>query len=350
MKINNIYVEQVLKRVLSQTEKGKIEIGKDNYAKWSFFVKLFSNESAETNNGELSIKIQNKEKLIENIKQYLIVAEKFYQNDKFYFDFDDKSFHEKLVLDLFINATNFDLNNFEKYVEQKLLMIKGTDLTCDQFVMGEYLGVDIVGEIRKNSSNLEGPYKFEIVFDNNFESFILPSITFGKINDELFIYCIQGEKEKQTNKLSKQLDRHFRKANKGVDMEDEILSQVSVSALVSLVIFLAHEKKQGVKKINAYNFMPIRYNSNLTAKLNRAKNEELKQELEQIHDRNQYNITNKFFNTLIRYAHHFNLEFEYDDIYEKFELQLTDNEIKFDNIVFDIENAVLKTNEIEKTL
>ena len=72
------------------------------------------------------------------------------------------------------------------------------------------------------------------------ESFVLPNITFGQVEDKVVVYAVQGMKEKQYNTLSKKLDRHFRKLNKDVDMEDEILSQVSVNALVSVVCFMAY--------------------------------------------------------------------------------------------------------------
>ena len=202
--------------------------------------------------------------------------------------------------------------------------------------------MDIIIEIKKNLSNLEGPYKFNVIFDNNFDTFHLPSITFGKIKDELFVYCVQGEKEKQNNMLAKKLDRHFRKANKDVDMQDEMLSQVSVSALISLVIFLTYNKMKGIEKVTAYNFMPIRYNSNLIAGLLKAKSDEARKEFEENHDRNQYNITNRFFNTIMRYVHHFNLDIEYDDICEKLMFKLNNSENKnCENIVYDIEKAVI---------
>ena len=279
-------------------------------------------------------------KLLSNTSLFrIIIATKFYLTDKDYYDLNEQSFCEKLVLDLIVNATNFDLNNFEAYVKQRTEMLK-EDLIIQEKVVGQYLGSDIMIETTKNKSNLEGPFKFNIKFDNNLESFNLPSVCFGKIDDELFVYSIQGEKEKQTNSLSKKMDRHLRKANKDVDMEDEILSQVSVSALASLTIFLTYFKNQGVKKITAQNFMPLRYDSKYQTQMLKLK-EEQKNKFEEEHDRNQFNITNRFFNTLIRYAHHFNEDFDYDDVCDKLELKLKNNKKNSENILFDIENSVL---------
>lgn len=192
-----INVEEILNKILSQTEVGKVEIGEEEFGKWTYYVKLL-NENSKTNKGELSLKIHNKQELIQNLKEYLTYAIKFYEKDKFYYDLSEKSLYEKLVLDLLVNATNYDFNNIEAYVKQRTEMLK-EDLTQNEMlgehiVVGEYLNADILIKITKNTSNLEGPYKFGVMFDNNFDSFNLPSVTFGKIKDEVFIYCLQGER------------------------------------------------------------------------------------------------------------------------------------------------------------
>lgn len=341
MKLTKEQTEEIFNKVLKQTEHGKVEFGSEDFGKWTYYVELENEQSSKENSGKISLKIRNKKELIENLKQYLEIAKKFYSKDKYYFDLDDNSFYEKLVLDLFVNSNNFDLNNFENYIKQRTEMLKEDCSLKERIILGQYLGSDIIVEITKNTSNLEGPFKFRVAFDDGIDTFNLPSVTFGKIKDEIFLYCLQGEKEKQTNSLAKKLDRHFRKANKDVDMQDEILSQVSVSALVSLTIFLAHQKTEGVKKVSAYNFMPLRYETILATKTLKLKDKSLQEEFQVEHDRNQFNITNKFFNTLIRYAHHFNLNYEYDDISEKLEMELKNAINSEENIIFAIENAVL---------
>lgn len=346
MKLTNEKVEQLLNNVLNQTEKGKVEIGDEQFGKWSFYVELLNDKSNKINNGKIALKIKNKQILIEKIKEHLIVATKFYKKDKDYFELSDESFCEKLILDLFINATNFDFNNIISFVELRTKMIKSQDLTMSETSIGnyeirQYEDFDILIEIKKNLSNLEGPYKCKIILDNHREFFTLPSVTFGCVDDAIYLYCIQGEKEKQNNKFAKQMDRHFRKANKDVDMEHELLSQVSVSALVSLTIFLTYQKIKGIKKVKAINYMPLRYNSNLTAGINKSKTEEQKEEFEILHNKNQFNITNKFFNTIMRYAFHFNEDFDYDDIHEELSLNLTFKNNEKESILYDIESSIL---------
>ena len=174
--------------------------------------------------------------LLTRIEEYLLEARRFYKQDQQYFELNDSSFDEKLIMDLFVNATNFDLDNIERFVKKRTEMLKEKSVQCETACLGEFLGNDIVVKISKNKSNLEGPYRFDIIFKKDDEKFNLPRITFGRIKNQMYIYSLQGERKKQENKLAKRIDRYFRKANKGVDMEDEILSQISTNALISCLI------------------------------------------------------------------------------------------------------------------
>ena len=244
-------------------------------------------------------------------------------------------------MDLIVNATNYDLNNIEEYVVQRTKMLQAKTVYENVVVLGDCQGGTIYGKIMKAKSNLEGPYCFHCWITQNEERFILPYIYFGNENKTINLYAIQALKVKQENKFAKKMDRFFRKANKGVDMEDEILSQVSPNALISLVVFMAYQKLHGANAINAVNFMPIRYNANLTTGQLKLEESEDENEFLEKHDRNQFNITNRFMNTLIRYAHHFGYEFEYDEIKEKLVIDLTAKEtIVEENIILDIDSAI----------
>ncbi len=319
------YIKGLINKVFQMAESGKFEIGKEN-AVWTFYVKFENSKSEKINKGELSIKVRSEDVFLDKIKTYLSVAREFYKADKEYFELDLTSFDEKLIMDLFINATNFDINNIEKFIEQRTEMLLDKSTEIGKLYLGEYLNFKILGEIKKNKSNLEAPFRFDLKFKGEEGEFILPSVAFGVEKDTLKIYSLQGEKIKQTNKAAKFLDRHFRKANKDVDIEDEILSQVSTNALVALTVFLAYQKTNGFKNVQAINYMPIRYNSNLIAGLKKRKTKEEKQEFEEIHNRNQFNISNKFFNTIIRYVNQFELDCNYDDVLEVLNLTIRDCE------------------------
>ena len=156
------------------------------------------------------------------------------------------------------------------------------------------------------------------------------------------VYAIQGLKQNQDNALAKKFDRHFRKLNKDVDMDDEILSQVSPNAIVALVGFISYIKSLGVNELEAVNFLPIRYNTQLTrGEMLLEDNQELQDKFAEQHDYNQFNMTNRFSNTIVRYAHHFGLDATFDDVTEKMCISLNSKEnLQGENIIYDIEKTI----------
>ena len=338
--IDKTYVEKLIKKIFTQAENGEIQIESASQDVWKFYVNFSSTISKNQSNCGINLSVKNKQVFLSAIMNYLNQARKFYENDKEYFDLTDFGFDEKLVMDLIINATNYDLINIEQYVKKRTAMLLDKSIDCGKFFLGEYLGCDIVVQIVKNKSNLESPYKFSIFFERDNERFFVPSIYFSRIKDEINIYAIQAGKDKQINKLAKQLDRHFRKVNSGVDMEDEILSQVSPNALISLVVFLAYQKSTGVENIQAVNFMPIRYSSNANAGIRRLKLEQDQQEFLEKHDKNQFNISNRFLYTLIRYAYHFGLDYDFDDIHESLSMCLSGKKLIDNNIVHSLDEII----------
>ena len=341
-KLTGQYVENLINKIMAQAETGEVKIKDQEGSVWKFFVQLENNLSTTVNSGRLAIVVRDKALFVENMKKYLMQAREFYVQDKHYFALTDTSFDEKLVLDLFINASNFELNNIEQFVNNRTLMLKDQSTICGQIQLGKFMGCDIVAEIIKNHSNLEAPYKFKIEFQKEGETFVLPSITFGKIADNVKMYAIQGSKEKQENKLAKQLDRYFRKANKGVDMEDEILSQISTNALISFVVFAAYQKEFGTKSFEAVSLLPVRYNTQLTrGEMMTRNNYSAKLQFLDKHDKNQFNMTNRFLNTVIRYAYHFNMPINFDETTENLILTLTKINLKqLNNIVHEIDQEI----------
>lgn len=342
-KLDFDYVQSILDDFFKQTETGFVKIGNEKDGYWHFYISLSNSLSVEPSQGEQTVVVRDKNQFVKSISEYLEIAQNFYESDKDYYDLDVRSFHEKLIMDLFVNATNFDFNNIEEYILNRTKMISDKNTQCGTLLLGEFNGCEIVANISKNHSYLEGPYKFNVKTVKDEEKFVLPSITFGRIDDKLFLYAIQRTKEAQANKLSKQMDRLFRKANKGVDMEDEILSQISTNALVSLVVFLAHQQEKGITQVEGINFMPVRYDAQLTKDITFAENEQAETEMTEKHNKNQFNITNKFTNTIMRYAHHFGLSCEFDDIRETIVMSFIKNGVKLekiDNIVHEIDEVV----------
>lgn len=188
-------VEKLLKDVLNQTQFGNVKIKTLDGDSWKFYVDLQSEYSTKENNGHMALVINHKATFIKKLLSYLKLACEFYNKDQSYFNLNDESFAKKLILDLFVNATNFDLNNIEKYIELRTEMLQGQSLEQD-VVIGEYMGCEIKVNVSKTRSNLEGPYKFGISIEKDGEKFNLPSLMFGLINDKVYLYSIQGKKRK----------------------------------------------------------------------------------------------------------------------------------------------------------
>ena len=338
------HCKEIIKKLAAQSIKGKISIGDEDLGYWNFFVKFnIQLEGEEDVKSKYpTFKINSNELFFKNLADYLVLARKFYEKDQSYFSLSNDAFDEKLILDILINATNYDMQNMEAYLEQRTRMLK-ENLSCITTRIGDYGECSIYMEITKNKSNLEAPFKFTIFFENEEkDKFVLPSITFGIENNLCHMYAIQTKKEKQTNKLAKKLDRHFRKLNKDVDMDD-IMANISTNALVALVIFIEYLKTLNLTSIHAHNFMPIRYNSNKVVGYNKHKDhvEEFLQE----HDRNQYNITNKLMYLIVRYNHHFKASsYDYDDIEQAMHLNILNCEGEADNnVIYELQRSVFNS-------
>ena len=204
--------------------------------------------------------------------------------------------------------------------------------------MGKYLDFDVNINIRKNKSNLEGPYQFILTFNDDLGNvFELPQITFSVVEDMAYLMCVQN-KNNQDNKLISKLDRYFRKVNKGVDPKSDIC-QVSPRFLVSFIVFNQYLKSMGVEKLEVNSYFPLRYQT----KVSKAKRQKLDMEDEMIDiDRDQYNMTNRLMYLIKRYAYHFEESIcDFNDITLRMNLKIKNKTVKNDSIVYEL-NALAK--------
>ena len=338
--INN-NIDKIVKDVISEIHAGVVSIGE-----WKFHIQ----SDLE------SLKFKGKpvdlfhEDFLNSVSEYIEAARKFYSYDQSYYELDDKSFDKKLFMDLLVNMSNFEAENFESYLMQRINMLSNeNNYETPPIFVGQILDSSIEIEIGKNTSNLESPLRFRTKILQGEELFLLPDISFGVIGDCVHIYSIQMKKIDQKNSVSKKFDRYFRKLNKNVDMEDDLISQVSTNALAVLTIFLAYLKQKGVKKVQAHGFMPLRYNSKVATAIKRLNDKDKLEEFLETHDKDQFNITNKFYNTFMRYAYHFGNNTNYDDSMECLKMQLAEDytdQNSDDNIIHALD-MLIKQNVAE---
>lgn len=336
------YVFRMAEKVMIQAQCGVVYIGS-----WKYCVKFDLNKMYYQG----CVLDLGNTNFLDEVKNYLSQAREFYINDKDYYELDDMSFDEKLFMDLFVNMTNFDLENIDKCLEERTAMIlPENDFITKPVTIAQLEGADIEISVLKNTSNLEAPFRFRTVMRNGEDEFLLPDISFGVIDDCLRVYAVQRKRDEQTCKTAKKFDRYFRKFNKGVDMDDEITSQISTNALAAVTIFLGYMKNQNINKVKAFGFMPLRYNAKVETAARKLKDEHEFEEFLEENDRNQFNITNKFFNTMFRYAHHFGLNVEYDEIHECLDMNLEEKKtVDSDNVIHQLDEIItLGTKDVKE--
>lgn len=343
-KVNN-RLKKIFEDIKKQAETGVIKIEARDGIKWRYYTRFYCDIegvlNANPNNKYPIIEIPNYDIFIKLIDKYLKYAEIFYSSDQDYYDLSKDEFDKKLVLNLIINATNFDFIKVYDYINKRTEMLK-QDIGLGKFHLGEYQGCKIIGEILKNRSNIESPYSFNIYFEKDKENFMMPSILYGMTDKDASIMGIQNfNKERVGGELAKKLDRYFRKINKGIDMND-IISNVSPNALVSFTIFISYLKSLGIKDISASAFRPVRYHASKISGYLKYVESEKRKEFLQKHNHNQYNMTNKVLYMFLRYGHHFdNANVYYDDIMQKINLELTDkNPTENDNIIYQLSSSI----------
>ena len=238
-----------------------------------------------------------------------------------FFKDKEKNVVKTLMAYLFVNATTEDFlnpieymrrcidflddNTFD-YLNEKAYFDLGDNFFCSKLCI-------------KNSFQsimMETPKKIELSIvkgDNLDIEYRLPTISYGfsddkKGNKTCYIYSLLNPKEKKNMteeeiKFNKKIGRVLYKINAGVvGGEDEFtdVSQVSPSAVLSLMIFLSLLSNEDIHDIKAVPYLPLRYLSrDIMAKLDDG-NDELIERNKRIQD----NVTNRFIRTFLRASYH----------------------------------------------
>ena len=336
-------IKKMIDNIHIQGLNGRITIGDLYRGLWSFHTKFYTKlekfDLMEKDYDFPTFDIPNYDVYLEKVEKYLKYAQQFYKEDQKYYGLSDDAFLQKLYLDLIVSSTYFQQHDIIEYVEMRTKMLKNK-FAMSTFKIGSIINSDIISTISKNRSNLEAPYNFVTKLKNGNNEFEMPKIVFGAVDNTIHIYAIQNKKQKQDSSFAKKADRYLRKVNKGVQ-EDTIEANVSSNALVALTIFLSWGRECGYSNIIVPEFLPIRYDANLNAALNRGYSYKERCEIQEIANRNQFNMTNKLLYTMYRYNLHFNeSQLFYDDVKGQVEMKIKKQKEKNDNIIFTIDEFV----------
>lgn len=351
--------KEIFDNFLNEAETGLVVFPTTEGSAWKFGVNFYSNIEGKSNaidNSVPELQIPNYDKFVEELDEYLALAKPFYEGEKSYFDLTDESYTKKLMSDLFASATNYDFQNFLPYLQTRTKQLQNT-LQQDQFELGNLNGATIFAKIKKNSSNLEGPYNMEFYAQKKKEIYPLPSVTFGISDNNVHLYAIKNTNIKITDPATKKSFSTVVDGNSALDTKFKedmqkyfhsitlnshakgIERNVSPNSLVSLALFLSFFKKTGIKEIVAPDFMPIRYATNRSAICNKSYNdkESLDERLER-HDNDQMNITNKFMHLFLRYNRSFpECEIGYDDLRQEMHMTLSQTKSNGENLIYKID-------------
>ena len=345
MQFNNSLIEEIFfNQVLPNLKNGSIEIPiyNTNSNGDIFTFNVLVDAYDETSSYYLCI--QDKEKLVNSLYEYIQIM---LSNDS---SINKQNIYDKIKYYLtlvWVNATYEDLRNPVQFI-QKYIDFNNNPLFEDEFTYASNIeslnDADIDVIIKRETANMETPYSFNAqinLFNGDKEnSYYLPSICYGISGDICYIYSVQNsgmfasnpEFEKKIKRLlykmnenvssheSEDFKEYKRLEKQGNNMEDEFypenISDVSVSAILALTVFMDSLNDMGIKNIKVVPFLPIRYKNKEDAyekkyqlKLKQLKVDEikeLKQNLEEKRLLIQSNLTNKFIRDFMRLKNHFN--------------------------------------------
>lgn len=345
MQFNNSLIEEIFfNQILPNLKNGSIEIPiyNTNSNGDIFTFNVLVDAYDETSPYYLCI--QDKEKLVNSLYEYMKIM---LSNDS---SINKQNIYDKIkyyLTLLWVNATYEDLRNPVRFI-QKYIDFNNNPLFEDEFTYASNIeslnDADIDVIIKREPANMETPYSFNAqinLFDNGKENnYYLPSICYGISGDICYIYSIQNSGmfasnpgfEKKIKRLlykmnenvssheSEDFKEYKRLEKQGNNMEDEFypenISDVSVSAILALTVFMDSLNDMGIKNIKVVPFLPIRYKNKEDAyekkyqlKLKQLKVDEikeLKQNLEEKRLLIQSNLTNKFIRDFMRLKNHFN--------------------------------------------
>ena len=301
-----------------------------------------------TDDNKPLFKITNFPEYIKKLTILINIMASYHIDDKSYFDFNDDNFLDYLIVCIVCNMNEQDFNNALACLDKKINSYK-TNYNYEKKDLGTIKLKDkeltISKQCKKNQASMESPAHVRFTISDGKETWTSPKIHYYMDKNKCYIMAIQSTSKKQDNRLSKDLDRFFRKFDKGLeDIEKSPNGEVntpkdiSPSFLAALTMFMA--SNDGISEYYMIDFLPVRYINKEGVLIQR--NESL-EELERI----QTNITNKFLFTGVRLCMHFdNSSYDLNNGY--LEINFNDKTSNRDNVLFDFYDSIKSKRNISK--
>ena len=315
-------MKEIFYEVIDEAEDGYITIDGE---RWPIAFNTFIYEDSKLkkmNNNENNLSclvIKDEDRFFGLLDEYLELEISKGRKCISFANSDINVYKKFLISYLMVNASTEDFSNPISYLRRTIDFLN--DHSFDDLNNG--ILFDLNGMLSgcklkiKNTSQgvmMETPNKmeFSVVKDGagNVFEYKLPSISYGMSDGVCYVYSILNPKEKSDmsddeRRFHKKIWRVLYKINNGVEVgEDELtdISQVSPSAVFSLVTFLSVIKNKGIDDVRGVSYLPVRYLSrDMMAK---EKTDERREELLERNLMIQKNVTDKFIRTFARAAYH----------------------------------------------
>lgn len=281
--------------------------------------------------------IKNEESFFELLEEYVDLE---LQADRRYYKIYDDVLRNKMkaiITYLFVNASTEEFLNPEELIRRKIAFLNddtfnylddGKDVLMDDFMFNSNVRLRRV----VHGLVMETPYKISVSLVNgdSGEELECPlaDITYGICEEDgekvCYVYSIMKPKKKKNisddeRRYQKKINRALYKLNDGVMEQEseefiqyknreasyypENISDVTHSFVLALTTFISMLQKEGISKIKAVPYLPVRYLGREVSAY-RIEDENRRNELLERNDMIQSNATEKFIRVFRRVAYH----------------------------------------------
>ncbi len=322
-------MKEIFYELIDEASRGEVIIDDDSWP-IGFNTVIYNSGNlvrCNYNDHNLScLTIKNEDLFFKKLEEYIDVELSKNRKRLSFIHDSERNIKKFLMAYLMVNATTEDFLNPIKYMERTISFLK--DDSFDSYNEGTLFPFSGVFDgcyfkIKNCSQSvmMETPNRIEfsiVKFDGDKElEYKLPSISYGLApsvvgNKDCYIYSILNPKKKKSMsdeevKFDKKISRLLYKINSGVesDVDDNELTditQVSPSAVLSLIVFLSLIKNKDINEVRGVPYLPLRY---LSRDIAASRQEgDVREELIERNNSIQKNVTDKFTRTFLRASHH----------------------------------------------
>ena len=313
-------VKRIFEEVIAEAQNGKVKIDGDEHP-----IMFNTNITAgvfRANSSDSSVpclNINDYDRFIDALVEYVLKELEYNRRHAVIaYKAEEEETHIKMIIaNLFVNATNYDFNNPIPFIKMRMEFLGDTtfqDFSRERtFLLQEPFAncyLSVTDEL--DSINNETPHKMTFKIKCGGDTYYLPSISYGIHDNICYIYGIinRDNKKNKDSKFGNKINRLLFKLNDGVidfiqylknnrqGYYPENITDVTLSFVFAMSIFLQLLYSKQVSDIRAVTFLPVRYTSRDIASDNEEKRTR--------NDIIQSNATDKFIRLFNRVAYHIN--------------------------------------------